>query len=198
MAIVVLTSGDRHGDDGRAQQLGIAAQLIKPVKPSELRQVIGTVLAAARPASAPRRSPLVTVQPPRPLRILLAEDSLLNQKLAVGLLTKWGHAVTVANNGQEAVVAVTRQVFDLVLMDIQMPEMNGFEATEAIRGQERERGGRVPIVALTAHALKGDRERCLEAGMDGYVSKPIRQEELYQAIAACCPPDSAVSCSAAG
>jgi len=123
----------------------------------------------------------------RPLRILLAEDSLLNQKLAVGLLSKWGHTVTVANNGLEAVSAATQQHFDLVLMDIMMPEMNGFEATEAIRRQERERGGRVPIVALTAHALKGDRERCLEAGMDAYVSKPVRQEELHQAIAACCP-----------
>ncbi len=191
LAIIALTSGDRHGDADLAQRLGIAAQLIKPVKPSELRQVIGTVLAAThsdvRPASALRRTPLAIVPPSRPLRILLAEDSLLNQKLAVGLLAKWGHTVTVANNGREAVSAATQQPFDLVLMDIQMPEMNGFEATEAIRQQERERGGRVPIVAVTAHALTGDRERCLEAGMDAYVSKPIRQEELYQAIQACCP-----------
>jgi CheY-like chemotaxis protein len=99
--------------------------------------------------------------------------------------------VTVAYNGREAVAEATQHPFDLVLMDIQMPEMNGFEATEAIRQQERERGGRVPIVAVTAHALKGDRERCLEAGMDAYVSKPIRQEELYEAIATCCPPPDA-------
>jgi len=191
MAIIALTSGDRHGDADRAQRLGIAAELIKPVKPSELRQVIGTVLAAApgvmRPTSPPKRVAMVTRPTPRPLRILLAEDSLLNQKLAVGLLSKWGHTVTVAANGLEAVEAAAQQPFDLVLMDIQMPEMNGLEATEAIRRQEGERGGRVPIVALTAHALKGDRERCLEAGMDAYVSKPIRQEELYQAIVACCP-----------
>ncbi len=167
------------------------AQLTEPVKPSELRQTIGRVLPAApgdvRPSVARGRTRPVSVPPMRPLRILLAEDSLLNQKLAVGLLSKWGHTVTVANNGLEAVSAATQQHFDLVLMDIMMPEMNGFEATQAIRRQERERGGRVPIVALTAHALKGDRERCLEAGMDAYVSKPVRQEELHQAIAACCP-----------
>ncbi len=194
LTIIALTSGDRHCDPDRAQRLGLAAQLIKPVKPSELRQVIGAVLAAARPQAqpgdTPRRIPRVVIQPSRPLRILLAEDSLLNQKLAVGLLTKWGHTVTVANNGLEAVSAVAQQSFDLVLMDIQMPEMNGLEAAETIRRREREQGGRVPIVALTAHALKGDRELCLEAGMDAYVTKPIRQEELYEAIAACCPvPD---------
>jgi PAS domain S-box-containing protein len=191
MALIALTSGDRHGDAGRAQQLGVAAQLTKPVKPSELRQVIGAVLAGIpRDAPAPgskKRSPPVGLNPSLPLRILLAEDSPLNQKLAVSLLTKWGHTVTVANNGQEAVAAVAQQPFDLVLMDIQMPEMNGLEATQAIRLWERPYGQHLPIVALTAHALQGDRERCLEAGMDGYVSKPIRQEELYQAIAVCCP-----------
>jgi CheY-like chemotaxis protein len=192
MAIIALTSGSRHADADFAQRLALAAQLIKPVKPSELRQVIGSVLAAAagdlRPAGAARQRPPVAATPSRPLRVLLAEDSLLNQKLAIGLLTKWGHTVTVANNGLEAVSAVAQQTFDLVLMDIQMPEMNGFEATEAIRQQESQGGGHLPILALTARALKGDRERCLEAGMDGYVSKPIRQDELYQAIAACCAP----------
>ena len=194
MAIIALTSGGRHCDADLAQRLGLAAQLIKPVKPSELRQVIGSILAAAagdiRPAGVTRRRPPVTAKPSRSLRVLLAEDSLLNQKLAIGLLTKWGHTVTVANNGLEAVSAVAQQTFDLVLMDIQMPEMNGFEATEAIRQQESQGGGHLPILALTARALKGDRERCLEAGMDGYVSKPIRQDELYQAIAACCAPQA--------
>ncbi len=192
MAIIALTSGGRHCDADLAQRLGLAAQLIKPVKPSELRQVIGSILADAsgdiRPAGGTRRRPPVAAKPSRSLRVLLAEDSLLNQKLAIGLLTKWGHTVTVANNGLEAVSAVAQQTFDLVLMDIQMPEMNGFEATEAIRQQEYQHGGRLPILALTARALKGDRERCLEAGMDGYISKPIRQDELYQAIIACCPP----------
>jgi len=199
MAIIVLTSGDRHGDTGRAQQLGVAAQLIKPVKPSELRQMIAAVLAGiprntltAGPAKRP-----APVTPCPPLCILLAEDSLLNQKLAVSLLTKWGHTVRVANNGQEALAAVIQQPFDLVLMDIQMPEMNGLEATEAIRLWELPHGSHVPIVALTAHALQGDRERCLEAGMDGYVSKPIRQEELYQAIVACCPKQTSLDQNAA-
>jgi len=189
MAIIALTSGVRQGDAGRARQLGVAAQLIKPVKPSELRQMIGAVLAdiprdALTAGPAKRAAP---VTPCPPLCILLAEDSALNQKLAVSLLTKWGHTVTVATNGQEALAAITQQPFDLVLMDVQMPEMNGLEATAAIRRWERSHGSHVPIVALTAHALQGDRERCLEAGMDGYVSKPIRQEELHQAILAFCP-----------
>jgi CheY-like chemotaxis protein len=165
--------------------------LIKPVKPSELRQVIGRLLAdpprSAPPDAAAKTPVSEAVESCPPLRILLAEDSPLNQKLAVSLLTKWGHAVTVANNGQEAVAAVARQPFDLVLMDIQMPEMNGLEATQAIRRWERPQGLHLPIVALTAHALQGDRERCLEAGMDGYVSKPIRREELYQVLAAHVP-----------
>ena len=190
IALIALTSGDRNGDPARATTLGLAAQLIKPVKPSELLQVISLVLASTprelRASDPPRRSAPATVTPCPPLRILLAEDSLLNQKLAVGLLTKWGHAVTVANNGQEAVEAFDPQSFDLVLMDIQMPEMNGFEATEAIRLRERQHGHRVPILALTAHAMQGDRERCLKAGMDGYVAKPIRQDELHEAIVACC------------
>jgi len=141
---------------------------------------------AACLAEPPRRVCAPPLAQSRPLRILLAEDSRLNQKLAVSLLSKWGHTVTVANHGREAVSAAAEQPFDLILMDIQMPEMNGLEATAAIRRQELERGGRVPIIALTAHALQGDRERCLEAGMDAYVSKPIRQEDLYQAIQACC------------
>jgi CheY-like chemotaxis protein len=124
----------------------------------------------------------------RPLSILLAEDSLVNQKLALGLLRKRGHRIQIANNGQEALAALEAQPFDLVLMDVQMPEMDGLEATALIRRREAQAGGHVPIVAMTAHAMKGDRERCLEAGMDGYVSKPIRAEELFETIAACCPP----------
>jgi CheY-like chemotaxis protein len=119
----------------------------------------------------------------RPLRVLLAEDNAVNQKLATRLLEKQGHQVTVVPNGKEAVEAVRRGGYDLVLMDVQMPEMDGFEATAAIRQQEAATGGRMPIVAMTAHAMKGDRERCLEAGMDGYVSKPIQPRELIEAIA---------------
>jgi CheY-like chemotaxis protein len=119
----------------------------------------------------------------RKLKILLAEDNPVNQKLAVRLLERDGHSVTVANDGREAVAAVKGGGFDVVLMDVQMPNMSGLEAASAIREWERGSGGHVPIVAMTAHAMKGDRERCLEVGMDGYVSKPIRPVELMEAIA---------------
>jgi two-component system sensor histidine kinase/response regulator len=131
----------------------------------------------------------VTHHPPRdkrsPLKILLAEDNHVNQKVAVGMLEKRGHSVTVAENGKEAVAAFIRQgerPFDVILMDVQMPEMDGFEATALIRAEEKETGGHVPIIALTAIAMKGDREKCLEAGMDGYVAKPLRAEELFSAM----------------
>ena len=118
------------------------------------------------------------------LQILLAEDSLVNQKLAVALLETHGHTVTVVGNGRAAVSAVESQPFDVVLMDVQMPEMDGLAATAAIRAESRVRGGHVPIVGMTAHALKGDRETCLEAGMDEYVAKPIRAHQLFAAIEA--------------
>ena len=128
--------------------------------------------------------PSVADQPPRtrPLRVLLAEDSLVNQKLAVGLLKRRGHAVVVANNGKEALASLELEKFDLVIMDVQMPEMDGLEATIAIRAKEKQTGAHVPIIAMTAHAMKGDRERCLEAGMDKYVSKPIRAKQLFEVI----------------
>ena len=118
----------------------------------------------------------------RPLRVLLAEDSLVNQKLVVTLLEREGHAVTVVGNGREALAALESRKFDLVLMDVQMPEMDGLEATAAIRVRERQSGGHVPIVAMTAHALKGDRERCLESGMDEYIAKPIHARQLLETI----------------
>jgi signal transduction histidine kinase/CheY-like chemotaxis protein len=121
-------------------------------------------------------------QPSRPLRILLAEDNVVNQRLAQRLLEKAGHTVTLAANGLLALTALEREAFDAVLMDVQMPEMDGMEATAAIRARERETGGHVPILAMTAHAMKGDRELCLGAGMDGYLSKPIRPEQLYRAL----------------
>lgn len=118
------------------------------------------------------------------MRILLVEDSLVNQKVAVALLKREGHSVVVANDGREAIDAFVSQDFDLILMDVQMPEMDGFEATAAIRIEEKQTGGHIPIIAMTAYALKGDRERCLDAGMDNYVAKPIHAEDLLEAIAA--------------
>ncbi len=181
--IMMLTSGDRLGDVSRCEQLGVAAYLLKPIKQSELFDAIALALGITtaedegsqkRPARQPSRLP--------PLRILLAEDSPINQKLAVGLLEKYGHTVLVVNHGREAIAALQSQDFDLVLMDVQMPEMDGFEATAAIRASEEQAGTHIPIIAMTAHAMKGDRERCLEAGMDNYVAKPIRAKRLFDTI----------------
>jgi PAS domain S-box-containing protein len=152
--------------------------------------------AAGTPvADEPARPPLSTAEE-RPLRVLLAEDNIVNQRLAVRILQKHGHCAVVACNGKEAVDLHERESFDLILMDLEMPEMSGFEATAAIRARERQTGRHVPILALTAHAMKGDRERCLAAGMDGYVAKPVQPRELYQAIAELVP-NVALSDSAA-
>jgi CheY-like chemotaxis protein len=148
------------------------ARLLRNAQPSETRVRFQT--AAAVPESPPRV---------RPMRILLAEDNPVNQRLAVVTLEKCGHAVRVASNGREALAALANESFDLVLMDVQMPEMDGFEATAAIRAEEQETGEHLPIIAVTAHAFKEDRARCLAAGMDGYVSKPIRLEELWREMA---------------
>jgi CheY-like chemotaxis protein len=118
------------------------------------------------------------------LRVLVVDDNPINQKLVVRLLQKAGHAVQVADDGRQAVQAATRDDFDVVLMDVQMPVMDGFEATAAIRRNEQPSGRRLPIIALTAHAMQGDREKCIEAGMDGYLAKPIQTNELFAALAA--------------
>ena len=181
--VMMLTSGDRPEDTSRCEQLGISGYLLKPVKQSELLEAIETSLGmavAGRPASAEAAEAVARSY--GNLNVLLAEDSYFNQKLAVALLEGQKHSVTVVSNGQDAVEAVFAQSFDVVLMDVQMPVMDGLEATERIRARERQTGSRVPIIAMTAHALKGDRERCLEAGMDGYVAKPIRASELFEAI----------------
>jgi PAS domain S-box-containing protein len=179
--IMMLTSGDRPNDTEECDRLGIAAYLLKPIKQSELLEAIELALGILGSRLVP--SAKVDQRPRGPsLRILLAEDSLVNQQLAVALLQSEGHTVSVANNGCEAVAAAEAGGFDLVLMDLQMPEMDGLEATAMIRAGERQKGGHLPIIAMTAHALKGDRERCLAAGMDGYTSKPIDAEELFAAI----------------
>ena len=180
--IMMLTSSGHRGDAARCQELGVAAYLLKPIRQSELREAVARVLAAPRQEGAipliTRYSVQVTAEPRNSLRILVAEDNLVNQRLATRLLEKRGHHVAVAGNGQQALAALEKENFDLVLMDLQMPETDGFESAAAIRAKERITGEHVPIVALTAHAMKGDREKCLAAGMDGYLSKPIRPQEL--------------------
>jgi two-component system sensor histidine kinase/response regulator len=182
IAIMMFSSAGHRGDGARCQGLGVSAYLLKPIRQSELRAAILRVLSTGGQKA---QLPLVTRYtlhdggaPPVSLRILLAEDNLVNQRLATRLLEKRGHQVTVASNGQEAVAAAEKCTFDLVFMDLQMPEMDGFEATAAMREREKTTGIHLPVIALTAHALKGDEERCLEAGMDGYLSKPIRSQEL--------------------
>ncbi|MGB9464408.1 MAG: response regulator [Candidatus Acidiferrum sp.] len=180
--IMMLTSAGHRGDAARCQELGVAAYLLKPIRQSELREAVARVLGAREQEGA---IPLITRfslqdarEPGAFLRVLLAEDNLVNQRLAVRLLEKRGHRVVVAGTGIEALKALEKESFDLVLMDVQMPEMDGLEATAVIREKEKSGGVRHAVVALTAHAMKGDREKCLAAGMDGYLTKPIRPQEL--------------------
>ena len=181
--IIVLSSAGQRGDAVRCKELGIAGYLTKPIKRSELREcilaVLGTELADGTPPQLVTRHSIREL----PRRILLAEDNVVNQRLAVALLKKQGHTVVIASNGREAVEALAREQFDVVLMDVQMPVMDGFEATSEIRQKERGSQKRARIIAMTAHAMKEDRERCLAAGMDGYISKPISPQQLYAAIA---------------
>ncbi len=181
--VVMLTSAGQPEDITHCRELGLDAYLMKPLKQSELYNVITAVLTRPlRDAAAPVAADLTSPVPARRGRILLAEDNEVNQTLVVRLLEKLGHTIVVARNGREALTALEQGPFDLVLMDVQMPEMDGFEATAHIRGAEEGSGRHIPIVAMTAHAMKGDRERCLQAGMDGYIAKPIQPPELFQAI----------------
>ena len=191
LAVVLLTdAGRRLEDEGALKELGVHRCLTKPVKHSDLLKAVRDALGAAPASEAASASAEGHVAPAHPLRILLAEDNAVNQKLAVRLLEKQGHSVTIVGNGREALAALEAGEFDAVLMDVSMPEMDGLEATAQVRRSEAERGGRrLPIIAMTAHAMKGDRERCLEAGMDGYVSKPIRPDELARALADAAPAD---------
>jgi two-component system sensor histidine kinase/response regulator len=184
--IMMLTSGGQRGDAARCEDLGISAYLLKPVRQSELREAISRVLSAKEQAGV---IPLITryslndpCDSTKSLHILLAEDNAINQKLAIRLLEKRGHRVTVACNGRDALSALAKEPFDLVLMDVQMPEMDGLEATRLLREKEMASGHRQPVVAMTALVMKGDRERCIEAGMDGYLSKPIRPQELDEVL----------------
>jgi CheY-like chemotaxis protein len=181
--VIMLTSGARPGDIQKCERLGVLARLMKPVIQSELLDAVG--MAVGGPATAAGTRPAELSAPEqelRPLRILLAEDSLVNRKLAVGLLEKHGHTVAAVENGNQAVEAFRRQGVDVILMDVEMPELDGLAATQAIREIERTSGTHVPIIAMTAHALKGDRERCLAAGMDDYISKPIQATHLFEIL----------------
>ncbi len=187
-AVMMISSADRLEDARKCVELGVAAYLTKPIRRAELVRALLTALQLEAVEDGRRNRATTQLDPTvaGPLRVLLAEDNLVNQRLAIRLLEKVGHTVTVVGTGTSAVEAAARQKFDLVLMDVQMPEMDGFEATRLLRELEARGTADVchlPIVAMTAHAMKGDRERCLEAGMDAYVSKPIRPAELYQAIA---------------
>ena len=181
-AILMLTSDKQQGDGERCRALGMTAYLIKPVRQSELFAAISTCLAPNNPRNLIDRPVATSPSTGRIFQILLAEDNPVNQKFAVKTLEKFGHNVAIANNGREVLSALEQHSFDLVLMDIQMPEMDGFEATSEIRRKEAESGGHLPIIAMTAHAMAGDREMCLAAGMDGYISKPIRVQELRDTI----------------
>jgi CheY-like chemotaxis protein len=180
--LFILTSAGRADDARRCRDLGVR-WLPKPVLGSHL-------LAAFREASNPDTSASEPVRAfhqdaaTPPLHILLAEDNVVNQRVAIAVLRKLGHSVVVAPDGVAAVRAFESERFDLIFMDVQMPEMDGFEATAAIRQRERTKGGRIPIIAMTAHAMTGDRERCLSADMDGYLSKPLRVPDLIAEIEA--------------
>jgi len=190
--IMMLTSAGQSGDAARCRELGIAAYLVKPIKQSELLDAIlmalskpSRVCGTARPAPAGLVTRHSLREARRKLRILLAEDNVVNQELVSRLLQKRGHAVVAVRSGREALAALQEPpdgAFDAALMDVQMPEMDGFEATKLIREKEKTTGVHLPIIAMTAHAMKGDRERCLAAGMDQYISKPIQREELFAAI----------------
>jgi two-component system, sensor histidine kinase and response regulator len=185
--IMMLTSGGQREDMARCAELGISAHLLKPVRPSELREAIrqamGMPTVEAVPATQPDSPPARGLTPS--LRVLLAEDNAVNRKVVTRLLEKRGHQVLVTTNGKEALAALEKDSFDLVLMDVQMPEMDGFEATRMIRLSEQGTAFHQRIIALTAHAMSGDRARCLEAGMDGYLTKPLGALALDQVLESC-------------
>jgi two-component system, sensor histidine kinase and response regulator len=179
--IMMLTSSGHHGDAARCEELGIAAYLLKPIRQAELHEAMARVLGAV---SDHEQTAILTKDALEShaflatLNVLLAEDNAVNQKLARALLEKRGHKVTIAGNGREALLALQQDHFDIVLMDVQMPELDGIEATKTIRAEEAKTGSHQPVIAMTALAMKGDRERCIEAGMDDYLTKPIRAIEL--------------------
>ena len=191
LKLILLTSAGQYEGAASLRSMGVAACLTKPLKQSELLDAIVKVLGATSQAKLPtrrdgafrsRRIPYRIRKVRHPLCILVAEDNPVNQELVLELLKKRGHVAVVAEDGQRALSALQSGSFDVALMDVQMPKMSGIEATRAIREAEKATGAHVPILAMTAHAMKGDRERCLAAGMDAYVSKPIQAEELFRTV----------------
>ncbi len=183
--IIMLTSGEQLGDLARCRKLRISAYLTKPVRRAELRAAIVAAIAG-QPVEAPaavEAGHIATERNGPGLRVLLTEDNVVNQLVGRGILEKARHSVVVAGNGREALRLLEEQPFDLVLMDVQMPEMDGFEATAAIREKEKRTGEHMPIIAMTAHAMTGDRERCIAAGMDSYITKPINARTLLDLLA---------------
>ncbi len=181
VAVLMVTSSAASDEPARCRELGIAERVTKPVDQRELLAAIGRTLGKDSPTRVPQMPSLMQpgAPPERRLRVLLAEDNIVNQRVAAGILQKKGHAVTIVSDGQSALDALDQDQFDLVLMDVQMPVLGGFEATAELRARERATGRRrMPVIAMTAHAMAGDRERCLAAGMDDYISKPVNSETL--------------------
>lgn len=182
--IIMLNSAENRGDAAPWQKLGVSSFITKPIKQNELLAEALRLLTdgtereelSAQAAESTRKEFTSS------FRILVAEDNIVNQKVVCYMLEKQGHQVASAHNGEEVLEALEKDIFDLILMDVQMPKMNGFEATTAIREKEEQTGSHIPIIALTAHAMKGDREKCIETGMDDYISKPVKPEELFRAI----------------
>ena len=185
--LVMLSSATRIGDSHDLEKYGLKSWLVKPVKPSELLLSLLRVLGKARQSPKEDSTHVETSRDAhhKTANILLAEDNAINRILAVRLLEKAGYKVVCAQNGLEVLRLLGEQQFDIILMDISMPELDGFEATRRIRESEAQTGAHLPIIAMTAHALKEDRGRCLEAGMDDYVSKPVNFKELFEKIDRC-------------
>jgi CheY-like chemotaxis protein len=194
--LLIVTASTLPEDEARCRALGLAAYLVKPIRQPELQDALRRLVSGGAPADGTLLTKSNLRQSRAHLHILLAEDNSVNQQLARRVLEQRGYSVTVAPDGRQAVSAWESGRFDLILMDVQMPELDGFQATASIREKESASAARIPIIAMTAHALKGDRERCLDAGMDDYLTKPINRMELYSLIEKYSPSSDSAGCSA--